>query len=139
MFGTASFDTASGDPLSQTEPSADPFERLLPINYNDYQSLYYFEEICEWNGAEIPEYISFVECDGMEYWLETDSNGNRVAQLVNIGQVSEGDIVRIPKSIVHEGESYAVVSVGVCFQPLKQHDSKTNDYLTHVGICGNPA
>ena len=138
VFVTAGFDTASGDTLSQTEPSADPFERLLPINYNNYQSIYYFEEICEWNGVEIPEYIPFVECDGMDYWLETDSNGNRVAQLVNIGQVNEGDIVRIPKSIVHEGESYAVVSVGVCFQPLSIFDSKTNDYLTHIGICGNP-
>lgn len=130
-------DTVSGDPGPQIESSADPFERFLPYNYNDYRFLGRFVETFEYHGLVIPPLVSFVEYDGMSYWAETDSNGNRVAQLVNIGQVNEGDVVRVPKSIVHDGESYAVVSVGICFQPLSMYDSKTNDYLTHVGICGN--
>jgi hypothetical protein len=138
VSNVVSSDAVSGNINSQAEPSADPFERHLPINYNDYRFLYYFKEQCEWNGVEIPTPVSFVEYDGMNYWLETDSNGNRVAQLVNIGYVTEGEVVTVPESIVHEGETYTVVSVGICFQPLSYYDSVDNEYLTHVGICGNP-
>ena len=130
-------DTVSGDPGPQIEPSADPFERFLPHNYNDYRFLGYFIEQYEHNNLVAPEPVSFVEHGGKSYWLETDSNGNHVAQLVNIGQVNEGDVVRVPKSIVHDGESYTVISVGLCFQPLSMFDSTINEYLTHVGICGN--
>ena len=108
----------------------DPFTRPLPENANDYRFVL--------RGDIIPGQVDFVIFDGLSYWVEMDSNGRYVAQLVNIGVVTEGQIVTVPEYIPYEDGQCQVVSVGKCFQPFNVRNYPDGSYMYHVGICANP-
>ena len=107
---------------------SNPFERELPVPFNHYEFSY-----------ETPpeETVEFYEYGGLKYWVETDSTGKLVAQLVNIGIVTEGQVVTVPEYISYKDTTCQVVSVGICFQPVKYAYYTNDQYIYHVGITSN--
>jgi len=108
----------------------DPFTRPLPEKQSDYRFIL--------RGDIIPGQVDFVIFNGLSYWVEKDSNGYYVAQLVNIGVVTEGQVVTVPEYIPYEDGQCQVVSVGKCFQPFNLRNYPNGSYMYHVGISANP-
>ena len=109
-----------------TQVSTDVFESTVPEYFNGY-----------WFNLYSPEdSIDTVVVDGLRYRIAVD-NGNFVAQLVNIGIVSENQVVRVPAKICVNNNEYDVVSVGTCFQPFKITEYNSNQYMYHVGFTSN--
>jgi len=117
------------DETNAQDDASDPFDRLLPEDYNQYVSIMY---------ASPDSKVSFYEtADGLSYWVETDSNGDYVAQLVGIGDVTEGNVVTVPEYIDYSGKDCKVISVGLCFQKYRLLDYSARQYMFHVGLTSN--
>lgn len=126
-------DVSSGDDTNNS--SGDPFERRLPeYAGNEYRFNY---SPIDLDNPDMSE-VEFIVIDGLSYWVEHDSEGRPVAQLVNVGVVTEGQVITVPEYITYSGSPCQVVSVGLCFQPFSIYDYSTNEFMYHVGLSGNP-
>ena len=120
--------SATDESDADTVSTTDPFERPLPVPFNHY--IYYYK-------TSPQDTIEFYEYGGLKYWVEFDSTGKYVAQLVNVGVVTEGQVITVPEYIQYMGTNCQVVSVGICFQPIDFSKYSDQEYVYHVGLTSN--
>lgn len=81
--------------------------------------------------------IELIKVDNYTYWVKEDGNDNYYAQLTNIGVVTEGQVVIVPRSIEYNGKECPIVSVGLVIQPFVLSEYDSYDYICHVGLTDN--
>ena len=80
--------------------------------------------------------IELYEIGNLKYWVK-EYNGQYYAQLTNIGVVTEGQTVVVPKYINYNGKECKVVSVGLIFQPFVLTNYSLDAYIGHIGFTDN--
>lgn len=117
----------SDDTSAEIDENIQLFTYTSPEKFNEY----------DMSLATSPsESIELYEVNNLKYWVQANDYGEYYAQLVNIGIVTENQIIEVPEYIDYMGNRCKVISVGVIFQPFRIIGDY-GEYIGHVGFTDN--